>query len=115
MAVWKLLSGQFQKAMWANKLALRRRLHSLWLKEGERKAITEIFNELSMIGDNIQDEDRVIYLLASLPDSFDMLVTALEASVKVPEMSTVVDRLLHEEQKIKDCSTSSISLKKELT
>ena len=36
-----------------------------------------------------------------------MLVTALEASVKVPEMSTVVDQLLHEEQKIKDRCTSS--------
>ena len=112
VAVWKLLSEQFQKATWANKLALRRRLHSLRLKEGEGvqdhvKAITEIFNELSVIGDNIQDEDRVIYLLASLPESFDMLVTALEASAKVPEMSTVIDRLLHEEQKIKDRGTSS--------
>ena len=105
VVVWKLFSEQSQKVMWAYKLALRRRIHSLRLKEGESvqdhvKAITAIFNKLSMIGDDIQDEDRVIYLLASLPKSFDMLVTALEASVKVLEMSTVVDRLLHKEQKI---------------
>ena len=33
--VWRQLSAQFQKKTWANKLALRRRLHSLRLKEGE--------------------------------------------------------------------------------
>ena len=107
VAVWKLLSGQFQKATWANRLALRRRLHLLRLKEGESvqdhiKAITEIFNELSMIGDEVKVEDKVVCLLASLPDSFDMLVTALEACPEVPEMGTVVERLLHEERKLKE-------------
>ena len=87
-AVWEKLSTQFQKKTWANKLALRRRLHSLQLKEGQSvqehvKALTEIFNELSVIGDNIDDEDRVVYLLASLPDSYEMLVTALEANTEV--------------------------------
>ena len=62
-------AGQFQKATWANKLALRRRLHSLCLKVSENiqdhiKAITEIFNELAVIGDNIEDKDKVVYLLA---------------------------------------------------
>ena len=107
VAVWQLLSNQFQKATWANRLALRRRLHSLRLKEGESvqdhiKAITEIFNELSVIGDNIKVEDKVVCLLASLPESFDMLVTALEASPDIPEMGTVVERLLHEERKLKE-------------
>ena len=32
--VWERLSTQFQKKTWANKLALRRQLHSLRLKEG---------------------------------------------------------------------------------
>ena len=63
VAVLKLLSEQFQRATWANKLALCQRLHSLWLKEGRSvqdhvKAITEIFNKLSVIGDNIQDENK---------------------------------------------------------
>ena len=55
------------------------------------KALTEIFNELTVIGDNIDDEDRVIYLLASLPDSYEMLVTALEANTEVPNMETVIE------------------------
>ena len=32
--VWKKLKDQFQKKTWANKLVLKRRLHSLRLKEG---------------------------------------------------------------------------------
>ena len=105
-AVWERLSTQFQKKTWANKLALRRRLHLLQLKEGQSvqehvQALTEIFNELSIIGDNIDDEDRVVYLLASLPDSYEMLVTALEANTEVPIMETVIERLLHEEQILK--------------
>ena len=114
VTVWELLAGQFQKATWANKLALRRRLHSLRLKEGDSvqdhvKAITEIFNELSIIGDNVKDEDRVVYLLASLPESYDMLVTALEANAEVPDMKTVTERLLHEERKIKDRNGASVA------
>ena len=93
--VWEKLSTQFQKKTWANKLALHRRLHSLRLKEGQSvqehmKALTEIFNEMSVVGDNINDEDRVVYLLASLPDSYEMLVTALETNTEVPNMETVM-------------------------
>ena len=44
------------------------------------KTMTEIVNELSIVGDNISDEDRVVYLLASFPESFDMVVTAIEAN-----------------------------------
>ena len=32
--------------------------------------------------DNISEEDRVVHLLASLPDSFGVLVTALESNAE---------------------------------
>ena len=51
-----------------------------------------------MVGDVITDADRVVHLLASLPDSYNALVTALEASEKVPKMEIVTERLLHEER-----------------
>ena len=68
----------------ANKLELRRKLYSLRLKDGESvqghiKEMTELFEALTVIGDPVTEEDRAVYLLASLPDSFNMLVTALEA------------------------------------
>ena len=81
--VWNKLSNQFQKKTWCNKLQLmRHRLFSLRLREGgsvqdHLKIMTEIFDELSVIGDHISEEDRVVYLLASLPESYSMLVIAL--------------------------------------
>ena len=105
--VWKKLADQFQKKTWSNKLALRRKLYGLKLKEGQPiqkhvKTMTEVFDELATIGDPLDDEDRVIHLLASLPKSYDMLVTALEALPEVPEIEVVTERLLHEERKQKD-------------
>ena len=81
--VWQKLESQFQKRTGANKLQLRRKLISLRLKESDSvqehiKAMNKIFDGLSVIGDPISDEDRVVHLLASLPESHNVLVTALE-------------------------------------
>ena len=64
--------------------------------------MTEIFDGLSVIGDPISEEDRVVHLLASLPETYNMLVTALEANEGVPKMEVVTERLLHEERKLKE-------------
>ena len=114
--VWQKLANQFEKKTWADKLDLRRRLHSLRLKDGDSaqthiKTMTEIFDSLSVIGDPVSEEDRVVHLLVSLPDSYNVLVTALEASESVPKMEVVTERLLHEERKLKertDTSTSAV-------
>ena len=45
--------------------------------------MTEVFDALSVVGDPIKEEDRVVFLLASLPESYDVLVTALEANAEV--------------------------------
>jgi len=97
--VWTKLANQFQKVTWANKLEMRKRLHSLRMKEDDSvqdhvRQMTEVFNELSAMDAAMSEEDRVICLLASLPESFDVLITALEASVDVPRMDVVMERLL---------------------
>ena len=107
LAVWKKLSDKFQKRTWVNKLGLRRRLYSLKLKEGDGvqehiRQMTEIFEELAVISDPVNEEDRVVHLLASLLESYNMLVTALKANANVPQMAVVIERLLHEEKKQKD-------------
>ena len=62
--------------------------------------MTELFSELSVIGVKIDEEDRVVQLLASLPDTYNTLVTALEANTEVPSMEIVTERLFHEERKL---------------
>ncbi len=66
VAVWKKLGDQFQKKSWANKLELRRRLYSLKLDEGGSvqahiKTMMEVFEGLSVVGDPISEEDRVVH------------------------------------------------------
>ena len=72
VAVWKKLSDQFQKKTWANKLSLRRRLSNLRLKDGDSmsnhiKAMTEIFNELAVIDEAMEDEDKVVSYVIGEP------------------------------------------------
>ena len=115
VVVWKKLSDQFQKKTWANKLSLRR-LYSLTLKEEESvqehiRKMTEVFKELAVVGDPVNEEDRVVHLLASLPETYDMLVTALEANSNVPKMEVVTERLLHEERKRDRGGSESAQLK----
>ena len=75
---------------WVNRLASQCKLHTLQLLDGESVqdhigAMTKLFNELNAVGDVISEEDRVVYLLATLPESFGALGTALEANKKVPK------------------------------
>ena len=110
--VWRKLENQFQKKNWINKLILRRKLHTLRLEAGKSvqdhvKEMTEVFNDLTIIGAPLDDEDKVVHLLASLPESYDTLVTALEANEKVPTMEVVIDRLTYEERKVKERESSS--------
>ena len=92
--VWQLLCDQFQKRTWANKLALRRKLNSMKMKrkgsvQKHMKSMMELFQELAIVGEPVEEEDKVVQLLASLPEQYDTLVTALESSSEVPAMDTV--------------------------
>ena len=64
--------------------------------------MTELFDSLSVAGETVTEEDRVVYLLASLPESYNVLVTALEANEAVPKFEIVTERILHQERKSKD-------------
>ena len=62
--VWETLGQQFQKKSWVNRLNLRRRLHSLRLKDGESvqghvRIMLETFNELAVVGDTISQKIRL--------------------------------------------------------
>ena len=41
--------------------------------------MTELFDSLSVAGETVIEEDHFVYLLASLPESYNVLLTALEA------------------------------------
>ena len=86
--VWKLLERQFQKDSWINKLTIKKKLYNLRLTgndvSGHIKEMTELFQSLTLLGCEVEDEEKVCLLLSSLPKQYDILVTALGASEKDP-------------------------------
>jgi len=111
-AVRKKLANQFEKKTWATRLDLCRRLHSMRFKDGDSaqehiKTMIELFDALAVAGETVSDEDRVVYLLASLPDSYNVLVTSLEANAEVPKLEVVIERILHQERKTKEKEADS--------
>ena len=73
------------------------------------KAMTEVFDELTVMDDPVKEEYCVVYLLASLSEHYNVLVTVLEASPEVPAFAVVTGRLLYEESKMKNnyCSADT--------
>ena len=59
----------------------------------------EITNKLAAIKAPVSEEDQVVTLLGSLPESYDTLVTALEAHGDRLTLTYVTNALLNEEQK----------------
>ena len=109
VVVWKALTDQFQRKTWVNKLDLKQKLFSMRLREGGSvqdhiKYMIEMCDELSVIGEAISEEALVVYLLASLPANYSVLVTALETSAEVHRLTVVRECLLHEETKMKSKS-----------
>ncbi len=77
--IWKKLADQFEKKTRATCLDLRCKLHSLRLRDGYSaqehiKSRIELFDSLSVAGETVKNEDRIFYLLESLPDSYSVLV-----------------------------------------
>ena len=88
--VWQKLADQFQKKTWANKLELRFKLYALRLRDGDSvqehiKAMTEVFDALSVVGDPVPEEDRVVHLLASLPESYVLVKAPCECTTGIIE------------------------------
>ena len=103
--VYDKLAATFQKKTWSNKLRLRKTLYGMKLNAGMTvhqllKTFIEIFEELAIIGEAVDDEDKVIHLLSSLPDEYSTLVTAMEAQDRIPSWESVQEKLLHEELKL---------------
>jgi len=92
--VWLKIQNVFQKNTWSNRLRLKKKLYNMKLKPGgslqaHLKNFIETFDELTVLGDPVAVEDRVINLLASLPENYSTLVTALEAQDSVPTWEAV--------------------------
>ena len=108
---WDVLKKHFERDTLANKLFLKKRYFRTEMKEGTSmeshlKHMKELTDKLAAIDAPITEEDQVVTLLGSLPQSYSTLVTALEARVDDIKLDFVQQALIHEELKMKGQNNS---------
>jgi len=112
--VWKELENTYQKKSVANKFSLRKKLINTKFQTGtslqnHAKIFSETYSSLAAIGEPLDNDDKVFYLLCSLPESFDMVVTTIENCEKLPDFQVVLQKLLAHEKKIEERKNDSES------
>lgn len=97
------MEKQFMKKSTRSKLFLRRQLNEINFREGTPLAehfvtLSKIFGQLRDAGSTLSEEEKVNVLLLSMPQSYEIVVTAIES---LPNLTVdlVKDRLLGEEEK----------------
>jgi len=96
--IWDKLEEQFMSKTLTRKLYLKQKLYGLKMQEGSDLAEhINVFNQLIADFGNVEvkidEEDRAIILLCSLPESYEHLVTTLtygKEDVKVDEIVTAL-------------------------
>lgn len=103
--VWRKLEGRYMSKSLTNKLYLKQKLYGLKMQEGtDLVQHINFFNhtvsDLQRIEVVIEDEDKAMILLCSLPPSYEHLVTTLtwgKDTLKVDEITTAL--LAHNQRK----------------
>ena len=96
--VWTKLETQFMSKSLTNKLYLKQKLYGLKMQEGSDLAqhvnvFNQIITDLAQLDVSIEDEDRAMILLCSLPFSYEHLVTTLtyrKETIKVEEITAAL-------------------------
>lgn len=83
--IWSRLESLYMTKSVTNRIYLKRQLYTLRMKEGTKIADhLNVFNtllcQLTSIGVKMEEEDKAVTLLCSLPDSWDHIVTSISFS-----------------------------------
>ena len=99
---WRKLCETYETKNLANKLFLRRKFFTM--QKAEEDSMLEHVNKvktlaekLEAIGAGVSEDDVVMTLLMSLPETYGNLITALESRADNLTLEFVTARLLHEE------------------
>ena len=111
--LWEKLGNLYQSKSLVNKLFLRKKLYHLRMEDGD--SVTDhlnVFNtlvsQLVSVDIKMEEEDKCITLLCSLPDSWDNLVVAIGSSTKSAlKFEDIVSSLLSEEMRRKSMESQN--------
>ena len=104
--IWKKLKDVHEPQGRQHRLYLRRKFFTMKMQEGDSmqdhiNKIKALQDKLESMGGNLQEEDVLTVLLASLPESYETLVISLESQGEITE-TQVITRLLQEEARRKE-------------
>lgn len=99
LQVWAKLESIYMTKSLTNKLFLKKQLYSLQMEEGSDllehiNTFNQILSKLASLEVSMEDEDRALLLLSSLPASYDHLVTTLLYGKETLETDEVTAALL---------------------
>ena len=102
--VWSLLETLYESRDLSSRLFLRRKFVTIKMTAGSSilEHITKVktlADKLAAIGAPVQEDDFVVTLLSSLPETYDNLVTSLESRADKLTIEFITARLLHEESR----------------
>ena len=111
VAVWKVLERHFERKKWSNQYEFWKKLFNRprmkGIKDGGSvnaylKEMQDNFDSLAVFDDPVTEKKQVMFILASLPESFQTMITALTNSTKdVPPLYDVKERIRSEETRQK--------------
>jgi len=96
--VWEKLESQFMSKTATTKVYLKQKLYRLKMQEGSdfvehMNAFNQVVTDLARLSVKIDDEDRAILLLCSLPLSYEHLITTLtygKETIKVEDVTAAL-------------------------
>ncbi|GMH29834.1 hypothetical protein Nepgr_031677 [Nepenthes gracilis] len=113
--VWEKLESQYKSKSLATRVHIKKQFYGLRLsKDGSFEKHLDDFNrivtQMSTLDDVIKEEDKALVLLASLPASYNHIVTTLlfgKDTLKLDEV--IASLLMNESRRSQGTSTSSHS------
>jgi hypothetical protein len=114
--LWERLEGLYQAKDISNRLLLKEQFHNLRMDEGTKisdhlSTLNNIVSELESIKVEIDDEDKALRLIWSLPPSYAHLKPVLMYGKEKLNFGEVATKIISEERRMKsDESTSSSSM-----
>ena len=83
--IWETLGNLYQSKFLVNKLFLRKKLYHLRMEDGDSmtdhlNVLNTLVSQLVSVDIKMEEEDKCITLLCSLPDSWDNLVVTIGSS-----------------------------------
>ena len=112
--IWDKLDDQFMSKTLTRKLYLKQKLYGLKMQEGSDltehvNVFNQVIADLVKVEVTIDDEDKAIIFLCSLPRSYEHLVTTLKYGKKAVRVDDILAALFAHEQKRKNNAGKSSS------